>query len=239
MLEVKNLFTFYGKIPVLKNISFHLQAGEIVSLIGANGAGKTTTLKTISGVLKPKKGGVFFHEQPIHSLRSDEIVKKGISHVPEGRHIFPYLTVLENLEMGGYVKDKKTVKKTLEEVFSLFPKLAERQGQIAGTLSGGEQQMLSIARGLMSQPKLLLLDEPSLGLAPILVEQIFEKIKEINQQGTSILLVEQNAYLALSIADRGYIMETGQITLHAPAKELLVNPQVQAAYLGGEKVSSL
>ena len=234
MLEVQDLHVFYGAIHALKGISFHLGKGEIIALIGANGAGKSTTLSTISGLLRPRKGKIFFLQEDITLEETEQTVQKGMVQVPEGRKIFATLTVLENLEMGAYtVKDQVEINKSLERAFTLFPRLAERRNQLGGTLSGGEQQMLAIARGLMSRPSLLLLDEPSMGLSPILVEQIFDIIQDINKQGTSILLVEQNAQMALSIADRGYVLETGKIVLEGNAQELLHDPTVVEAYLGG------
>jgi branched-chain amino acid transport system ATP-binding protein len=235
MLEVENLNVYYGAIHALKGISFHLEKGEIVALIGGNGAGKSTTLNTISGLLRPKVGNIAFQGEDITVVPPQNIVRRGVIHVPEGRHIFPKLTVQENLEMGAYIfNDKEQIEKDMESVMERFPRLRERRKQLGGTLSGGEQQMLAIGRGLMSRPSLLLLDEPSMGLSPILVEQIFEIIREINAQGTSILLVEQNAQMALSIADRGYVLETGRITLEGDAQELLENPLVIEAYLGGQ-----
>ncbi len=234
MLEVKNLHVYYGAIHALKGINFHVDKGEIVALIGANGAGKSTTLSTISGLLQPREGSVIFRGEDITMIPAEQTVQKGIVQVPEGRKIFATLTVMENLEMGAYTqRDKKLFKQDLENVFTLFPRLRERQNQLGGTFSGGEQQMLAIARALMSHPSMLLLDEPSMGLSPILVEQIFEIIQNINKQGTSVLLVEQNAQMALSIADRAYVLETGQITLEGSAQEVLHNPSVIEAYLGG------
>ena len=234
MLEVNDLNVYYGAIHALKGISFHLNQGEIVALIGGNGAGKSTTLNTISGLLRPRVGHVRFQSEDITVIPPQNIVRMGIVHVPEGRRIFPKLTVQENLEMGAYIyEDRTQIDKDMEAVMVRFPRLRERRKQFGGTLSGGEQQMLAIGRGLMTRPKLLLLDEPSMGLSPILVEQIFEIIREINSQGTSILLVEQNAQMALSIADRGYVLETGRVTLEGEAQELLENPQVIEAYLGG------
>ncbi|MGA1845960.1 ABC transporter ATP-binding protein [Deferribacter abyssi] len=233
MLKLEKVHTKYGHIEALKGIDLHIKEGEIVTIIGANGAGKTTTLNTISGILKPAAGKVIFLNKDITHLSADKIVAKGIVQVPEGRQIFPNLTVYENLLMGAYLrKDKIEIEKDLEKVYDLFPRLRERKNQLGGTLSGGEQQMLAIGRALMSKPVLLLLDEPSLGLAPIIVENIFEIIKEINSQGTTILLVEQNAHLALSVADRGYVMETGRIIMEDDAKSLLSNEEVKKAYLG-------
>ena len=234
MLVVKNLHVYYGAIHALKGINFHVDKGEIVALIGANGAGKSTTLSTISGLLQPREGSVIFRGEDITMIPAEQTVHKGVVQVPEGRKIFATLTVMENLEMGAYTQhDKKLFKQDLENVFTLFPRLRERQNQLGGTFSGGEQQMLAIARALMSHPSMLLLDEPSMGLSPILVEQIFEIIQNINKQGTSVLLVEQNAQMALSIADRAYVLETGQITLEGSAQEVLHNPSVIEAYLGG------
>jgi branched-chain amino acid transport system ATP-binding protein len=235
MLEIKNLQVSYGAIAALHGISLSVPNGKIVTLIGANGAGKTTTLKTVSGLLKPKSGEIFYDGQNIAGLPPHQIVARGLSHVPEGRMIFANLTVLENLQLGAYLqKDKKIIRHELEHVFNLFPRLKEREKQIAGTLSGGEQQMLAIGRALMSKPKLLLLDEPSLGLAPLLVKTIFEKIVEINRkQGITILLVEQNANLALEISHFGYVLETGKIILQDESAALRQNPQVKSAYLGG------
>jgi branched-chain amino acid transport system ATP-binding protein len=235
MLKIKNLVVGYGAIDALHGISLSVKAGGIVTLIGANGAGKTTILKAISGLLKPKSGEILYDGKNIVGLPPHQIVKLALSHVPEGRMIFANLTVLENLQLGAYLQmDKQVVRRELEHVFSLFPRLSERGKQIAGTLSGGEQQMLAIGRALMSKPKLLLLDEPSLGLAPLLVKTIFEKIVEINrQQGLTILLVEQNANLALEISSFGYVLETGKITLQGDSPSLRQNPQVKSAYLGG------
>jgi branched-chain amino acid transport system ATP-binding protein len=235
MLEIKNLVVNYGAIAALHGFSLSVPGGKIVTLIGANGAGKTTTLKTISGLLKPKDGEILYEGKNIAGLPPHQIVARGISQAPEGRMIFANLTVLENLQLGAYLqKDKDVVRRELERVYLLFPRLKERAQQIAGTLSGGEQQMLAIGRALMSRPNLLLLDEPSLGLAPLLVKTIFEKIVEINrEQGLTILLVEQNANLALEISHFGYVLETGKVVLQGDSKELRQNPKVKSAYLGG------
>lgn len=234
LLQVEDLHVYYGAIHALQGISFHVDEGEIVTLIGANGAGKSTTLNTISGLLRPRQGRILFKGEDITVVPPSDIVQRGIVQVPEGRKIFAPLTVLENLEMGAFTrKDKEGIRASMERVFRSFPRLQERLGQLGGTLSGGEQQMLAMGRGLMAQPTLLLLDEPSMGLAPILVEEIFRIIQEINQQGTSILLVEQNAHMALSVAHRGYVLETGRIVLEGTAKQLRDNPEVKAAYLGG------
>ena len=232
MLEIENAHVYYGKIHALKGISLQVKEGEIVAVLGNNGAGKTTTLKMVSGLLRPREGGVRLMGEVIDGLPAHQIVKRGIAHVPEGRRIFKRLTVLENLEMGAYARQDGGVGADLERVYTLFPRLKERRDQVAGTLSGGEQQMLAIARALMARPTLLLLDEPSMGLAPILLEQIFDTIRDINRQGTTILLVEQNAYMALSIAGRGYVMETGGIVLEDTAQGLLSNENVRRAYLG-------
>lgn len=235
MLQIEDLHVYYGAIHALKGIQFHLEQGEIVALIGGNGAGKSTTLNTISGLLRPQSGKITFQNEDITVVPPQNIVRRGVVHVPEGRHIFPKLSVQENLEMGAYIySDQDQIQQDMEAVMNQFPRLRERRKQLGGTLSGGEQQMLAIARGLMARPSLLLLDEPSMGLSPILVEQIFEIIREINTKGTSILLVEQNAQMALSIADRGYVLETGRITLEGDAQELLENPLVIEAYLGGQ-----
>ncbi len=234
MLELENIEVYYDSVYVLKNISFKINKGEIVTLIGANGAGKTTTLKTISGLVHPKRGKITYNGKDITHSSSEEIVGLGISHCPEGRQLFPYMTVKENLLLGAYLrKDKASIARDMEWVFSLFPILKERERQIAGTLSGGEQEMLAIGRALMSSPQLILLDEPSLGLAPNIVDKIFDIIKHINKEGTTVLLVEQNANMALEIADRGYVLETGKIVLEGSAKELIENKQVKKAYLGG------
>jgi len=233
LLEVENLHVSYGAIRAVRGISFSIEEGEIVTLIGANGAGKSTTLRTISGLLRANQGSVTFRGQSLNRTPPERIVRLGISQVPEGRAIFSKLTVRENLEMGAYTrKDQGEIAESLARVFKSFPRLKERLSQRGGTLSGGEQQMLAMGRGLMSRPTLLLLDEPSMGLAPILVEEIFDIIEQINAQGTSILLVEQNAAMALSVAHRGYVLETGEVALEGNARELLENPEVQAAYLG-------
>ena len=234
MLNVENLQVYYGAIHALKGISFHLEKGEIVALIGANGAGKSTVLNTISGILRPQEGSVSFEGQAIHTAPPQEIVRKGVIQVPEGRKIFPRMTVAENLQMGAYThSNPAAIESDIDAVFKRFTRLRERAQQSGGTLSGGEQQMLAIGRGLMAHPKLLLLDEPSMGLSPILVEQIFDIIQDINEQGTSILLVEQNAQMALAIADRAYVLETGRITMQGTGDELLQDPSVIKAYLGG------
>ncbi len=234
LLEVENLNVYYDAIHALQGVSFHVGEGEIVTLIGANGAGKSTTLKTICGLLRPREGVVRFREQDIMAMPAHKIVTLGISQVPEGRRIFAPLTVRENLEMGAYTRsDPKEIAESLDRVFASFPRLKERINQLGGTLSGGEQQMLAMGRALMSRPDLLLLDEPSMGLAPILVEEIFRIIHDINLQGTSILLVEQNAHMALSVAHRGYVLETGRVVLEGTATSLRNNAQVRAAYLGG------
>jgi branched-chain amino acid transport system ATP-binding protein len=233
MLELKSVRTYYGNIEALKEISLTVSEGEIITLIGANGAGKSTTLMSISGIVPPRFGEIRFLDKPIHHLNPDEIVALGISQVPEGRRIFPQLTVLENLDMGAFLrKDRAGIKKDMDHIFALFPILAERQHQGGGTLSGGEQQMLAISRALMARPRLLLMDEPSLGLAPLIVRVIFDIIKKINEEGTTIFLVEQNAHMALKVAHRGYVMENGRITLEGNAQNLLVNEEVKKAYLG-------
>lgn len=234
MLKLENIQAGYGNIVAIKDVSLEINEGEIITLIGANGAGKSTTLMTISGVVSARAGKIFFKNKSIEKMSSDEIVKLGICQVPEGRHIFPQLTVQENLDMGAFLrKDKAEIKKDLEYVFDLFPILAERKTQDGGTLSGGEQQMLAMSRALMARPQLLLLDEPSMGLAPLVIKQIFEIIKQINKENnTTIFLVEQNANQALHIADRGYVIENGEITLAGPAEELLENSDIQKAYLG-------
>ncbi len=234
LLVLENVHTYYGNVHALKGISLTVEEGEIVTLIGANGAGKTTTLKTISGLVKPREGRVIFDGQELNRVPAHKIVYMGISHAPEGRKVFPTLTVEENLLLGAYSlgNNRKAIEANMERVFALFPRLAERKRQLAGTLSGGEQQMLAIGRALMSRPRLLLLDEPSLGLAPMLVRAIFETIKEINQQGVTILLVEQNARAALKLAHRAYVLETGRIVLSGPSHELMQDERVRKAYLG-------
>jgi len=234
MLELKNVNTFYGKIQALSDVSIHIGEGEIITLIGANGAGKSTTLMTVCGIVPALSGEVIFEGEQIEKLPSDKIVSKGIVQVPEGRRIFPYLSVQENLDMGAYLRvDKEEIKRDLEYIFEIFPILAERRGQTGGTLSGGEQQMLAISRGLMGKPRLLLLDEPSLGLAPLIVAQIFDIIRKINDENeTTIFLVEQNANQALKVAHRGYVMETGRITLADTCDNLMKNDDVRKAYLG-------
>jgi branched-chain amino acid transport system ATP-binding protein len=234
MLELRNVETFYGNIQALKSISMEIAEGEIVTLIGANGAGKSTTLMSICGIVPPRSGEILFMDQPINALQPNEIVALGISQVPEGRRIFPYLTVMENLDMGAFLRsDREAMNTDLEYIFELFPILAERRNQAGGTLSGGEQQMLAVGRALMARPRLLLLDEPSLGLAPMVVKQIFEILSKINTENeTTIFLVEQNANLALQVAHRGYVMENGRITLADTAANLYANEEVRKAYLG-------
>ena len=233
VLRVEDVHTFYGSIEALKGISLDVREGEIVTLIGANGAGKSTTLRSINGLNHPRQGKIFFQGTDVTSMPPHQIVKRGISQSPEGRKLFPRMTVIENLEMGAFQRtDRGGIREDMDRVFSLFPRLAERRTQKAGTMSGGEQQMLAIGRALMARPKLLLLDEPSMGLAPIFVEKIFEIVKEINEQGTPILLVEQNALMALDTADRGYVLETGKIALADDAKKLRQNEQVRKTYLG-------
>ena len=234
MLKIDNIDVYYGAIHALKGISLTVNKGEIVTLIGANGAGKSTALRTISGLLKPKNGKISFEGQEITGVKAHEIVKLGISQVPEGRRIFTEMTVMENLDMGAFTrKDKDGIKEDLAQVFKRFPRLEERRDQLAGTLSGGEQQMLAMGRALMSRPNLLLLDEPSMGLAPLLIKEIFHIIEDINKTGTTVLLVEQNANMALSIANRAYVLETGRITLAGYAKKLAASEDVRKAYLGG------
>jgi branched-chain amino acid transport system ATP-binding protein len=234
MLRLRNINSFYGNIQVLKNVNIEISRGEIITLIGANGAGKTTSLMTISGLVPSRSGEIFFMGKTIHHMRPDRIVSLGISQVPEGRRIFPYLTVLENLDMGAFLRtDRKNIKKDMEYIFELFPILSQRRNQFGGTLSGGERQMLAISRAIMARPTLLLLDEPSLGLAPLIVRQIFEIIKKINiENQTTVFLVEQNANLALKVAHRGYVMENGRITLSDSSENLLSNENVRKAYLG-------
>ena len=235
ILNVNDLNIYYGGIHAIKGISFNIKKGEIVSLIGANGAGKTSTLHAVSGLIPIKSGEISLNGINVTNIEAHKLVKQGMAHVPEGRRIFTELTVTENLEMGAYTRnDKDSVKKDMENQFKLFPRLAERKKQLAGTMSGGEQQMLAMARALMSRPALLLLDEPSMGLAPLLVQEIFRIIEKINKEhGVTILLVEQNANMALSIANRGYVLETGQIILEGTGKELITNPEIKKAYLGG------
>jgi len=233
LLELKDIHCYYGNIHALKGVSLTVEEGEIVTLIGANGAGKTTTLRSISGLLHPRKGKVAFSGKDISTMQPHLVVREGIGMVPEGRGVFPRLTVKENLEMGGFIlKDKADIKKGIDYAFALFPRLEERSGQYGGTLSGGEQQMLATARGLMSQPRILLMDEPSMGLAPVLVDQIFDVIKELNQRGTTILLVEQNALMALSVAHRAYVLQTGSIVLSGKATDVANDESVKKAYLG-------
>ena len=232
LLKIEDIHVFYGAIHAIKGISFEVNEDEIVTLIGANGAGKSTTLNTIAGLLKPRSGKISFDGKDLSAIHTHKIVSHGMALCPEGRRIFQQMTVRENLEMGGYTRPKTEIPASLDEMFQRFPRLKEREKQIAGTLSGGEQQMLAMARALMSKPKLLMLDEPSMGLAPILVEQIFDIIKELHAAGVTILLVEQNAQMALSVADRAYVLETGKISMEGPADELLHNDAVRKAYLG-------
>ncbi len=233
-LVVDNIHTYYGQIHALRGVSIEVNKGEIVTLIGANGAGKTTTLKTISGLLHPRSGHVRFEGQDISKVPAHKLVQQGIGQAPEGRRIFPRLTVMENLQMGAFTRPPKEISPDIERVMTLFPRLGERTNQLGGTLSGGEQQMLAIGRALMSRPRVLLLDEPSLGLAPILVQTVFATIQDINKQGTSILLVEQNALQALTIANRGYVLQTGEVVLTGPASDLIKDEMVRKAYLGEE-----
>ncbi|HWP58241.1 MAG TPA: ABC transporter ATP-binding protein [Candidatus Acidoferrales bacterium] len=233
MLEVRDLHVHYGAIHALKGVSLTVNRGEIVTLLGANGAGKTTTLRTICGLLRPSQGTIEFDGARLEKLAPHEIAARGVAHVPEGRRVFPRLTVWENLQMGAYLRSARAFAAELEHVFKLFPRLKERSSQTAGTLSGGEQQMLAIARALMARPKLLLLDEPSMGLAPLIVERIFETIRTINREGITVLLVEQNAAMALNICERGYVLETGAIALQGAARDLAKDDRVRAAYLGG------
>lgn len=234
MLKINNLHVYYGQIHALKGISLEVKSGEIVTLIGGNGVGKTTTLRTISGLLTPKEGEIVYQGKSTENLKAHELVASGLIHVPEGRHVFPQMSVQENLDLGAYTrKDAQNIAEDLEQVFELFPRLKERRSQAAGTLSGGEQQMLAMARALMGRPKLLLLDEPSMGLAPLLVREIFNIITEINKTGVTILLVEQNANMALSVAQRGYVIETGKVVLEGDSASLAANEAVRKAYLGG------
>ncbi len=234
MLKVENLSVRYGMIEAIRNISFEVNDGEIVTLIGANGAGKTTTLQTISGLLKPASGAVYLDGQDITKIPPHKIVTMGLAQVPEGRRVFAQMSVIENLELGAYYrKDRNGIEADMKNVFELFPRLEERKNQLAGTLSGGEQQMLAMGRALMAKPKIMLMDEPSMGLSPLLVREIFRIIEDINQQGTTVLLVEQNAKMALGIADRAYVLETGKITLEGTGAELAASEQVRKAYLGG------
>ena len=232
MLKVDNINVYYGAIHAVKNVSFHVEEGEVVTLIGANGAGKSTTLKTVSGMLRTKTGSIEFMGENINHTEAHKLVYKGLAHVPEGRRIFQQMTVLENLEMGAFIH-KNPTKAELDDIFERFPRLKERRSQVAGTLSGGEQQMLAMGRALISHPKLLMLDEPSMGLAPILVEQIFDIIKELHKAGTTILLVEQNAEMALKVADRAYVLETGSVAMSGTGAELANSDAIKKAYLGG------
>jgi branched-chain amino acid transport system ATP-binding protein len=233
MLEVKDIHVYYDTIHALKGVSFTVETGELVTLLGANGAGKTTTLKTLSGLLRPKRGSIELEGAMLEKIDAHEIVRRGVAHAPEGRKVFPRFTVMENLKIGGYTRHKHALGAELDFVFQMFPRLKERQKQYAGTLSGGEQQMLAIGRALMAKPKLLLLDEPSMGLAPKIVEQILETIRSINKAGVTVLLVEQNAAMALAISHRGYVLETGEIILKGTSAELAGNDLVRQAYLGG------
>ena len=233
LLKVEGINVYYGAIHAIKDISFQVNQGEIVTLIGANGAGKTTTLQTVSGLLRSKTGSILFDGQDINTVSADKLVGRGLAQVPEGRRVFLPMSVEENLEMGAYTQPPAGVPRDLEMVYDLFPRLKERRSQVAGTLSGGEQQMLAMGRALMSHPKLLMLDEPSMGLAPILVEQIFDIIQDLNRKGSTILLVEQNAQMALSVAHRGYVMETGKIVATGSGAELIESPEIKRAYLGG------
>ena len=233
LLKVEGINVYYGAIHAIKDISFQVNQGEIVTLIGANGAGKTTTLQTVSGLLRSKTGSILFDGQDINTVSADKLVGRGLAQVPEGRRVFLQMSVEENLEMGAYTQPPAGVPRDLEMVYDLFPRLKERRSQVAGTLSGGEQQMLAMGRALMSHPKLLMLDEPSMGLAPILVEQIFDIIQDLNRKGSTILLVEQNAQIALSVAHRGYVMETGKIVATGSGAELIESPEIKRAYLGG------
>ncbi len=233
VLELRTVDVFYGRVQALHGVSLTVAQGEIVALIGSNGAGKTTTLRTVSGLVRPSKGAVFLRGEPIQALGPQQIARLGVAHAPEGRRLFSRMTVRENLEMGAYSrKDRAGIREDFETVFTLFPRLRERSGQLAGSLSGGEQQMVAIGRALMSKPSILLLDEPSLGLAPILVDAIFEVIREVNSKGTTILLIEQNALLALKTATRAYVLETGNVVLSGPASDLIASADIQRAYLG-------
>ena len=233
MLSFNNVSTFYGKIQALHDVSIDVQKGEIVTLIGANGAGKSTTLKTISGLLKPKTGDILYKGKSIKGVRAHKIVEAGLAQVPEGRHVFLHMTVEENLDMGAYTQPASTIAANKEKVFTLFPRLKERRRQLAGTMSGGEQQMLAMGRALMSNASMLMLDEPSMGLSPLLVQEIFDIIRDIHKEGMTILLVEQNAQMALSVADRAYVLETGHVVMDGTGAELLTNERVRNAYLGG------
>ncbi len=233
MLEVQNVHAYYGKIHALKNVSLKIEKGEIVTLIGGNGAGKSTTLRTISGLLKPREGAILLNGENLADYKAHQIVTKGITQVPEGRRIFGQLTVTENLDMGAFIcRDKKLIAENVERIFEMFPRLNERRKQVAGTLSGGEQQMLAMGRALMSNPEILLLDEPSMGLAPVLVDAVFETIQKLHAAGTTILLVEQNARMALQVASRGYVIQTGEVVLHDVADSLLNNDMVRKSYMG-------
>ena len=233
VIELREIDVFYGRVNALRKVSMEVREGEIVALIGSNGAGKTTTLRTISGLIGPRSGEVRLFGKPTRGLGAEKIARLGVGHAPEGRRLFPRMTVRENLDMGAYTRsDRAGMRTDLERVFTLFPRLRERAAQLAGSLSGGEQQMVAIGRALMSNPKVLMLDEPSLGLAPILVDAIFEVIREINSRGTTILLIEQNALLALKTAARGYVLETGEVALSGPSSELIASPDIQRAYLG-------
>ena len=232
LLKVENINVYYGAIHAIKDVSFHVDAGEVVTLIGANGAGKSTTLQTISGLLRSRSGGIEFNGESIGRLPPHRIVERGLAQVPEGRRIFLQMSVQENLEMGAFTRRGGVSEEELERVFEQFPRLKERRRQVAGTLSGGEQQMLAVGRALMGKPKMILMDEPSMGLSPLLVKEIFEIIKEVNKQGITILLVEQNAKMALAISDRAYVLETGTITIEGDAQQLLNDPRVKKAYLG-------
>ena len=234
MLKVENINVYYGNIHAVKNVSFEVNEGEIVTLIGANGAGKSTTLKTVSGLLHPKTGDVLYKGKSIKGVRAHKIVEAGLAHVPEGRHVFLHMTVEENLDMGGYTQPASTIGPNKEKVFELFPRLKERRKQLAGTMSGGEQQMLAMGRALMSKPKVIMLDEPSMGLSPLLVKEIFRIIRQVNRNGVTVLLVEQNAKMALEIANRAYVLETGTIKMEGEATELANNIEVRKAYLGCE-----